>query len=299
MAPGPLLATVVYAVTGETAAGLAGCSNDQLMGIISAGLRMESGSAWIQLAAVREFAARHPGTRLDDEFAADELADELHVTPLSAKEQMDYACTVTTRLPKTFAALGAGRIHPVHVRIIEDETHILTEEDAAKADRSWPGRHREDVRGAAIGGAQAGPSAGPRRGGSARRPPAARRTCAGSGRPPAMPAWWPGSCRRLRCSRLGSMWSSGRWTCAPRGCQAPWRSCGSRPTSICCKNATAATSPPFPATPTPAARTSPRRKATHPTYPGRPAARSGPGTAPGTGPATGPSLAALVTITIP
>src|SRR3984885_2368655 len=35
MAPGPLLATVVEAVTGQDGAGLAGCSDDQLLGIIS------------------------------------------------------------------------------------------------------------------------------------------------------------------------------------------------------------------------------------------------------------------------
>ena len=38
-------------------------------------------------------------------------------------------------LPATFAALGAGQIHPVHLRIIEDETRILSDADAAKADQ--------------------------------------------------------------------------------------------------------------------------------------------------------------------
>ena len=42
MAPGPLLATVVHTVTGPDGAGLAGCSDDQLMGIISAAWRQES-----------------------------------------------------------------------------------------------------------------------------------------------------------------------------------------------------------------------------------------------------------------
>jgi hypothetical protein len=36
MAPGALLATVVDTVTGEDGSGLAGCSDDQLTGIISA-----------------------------------------------------------------------------------------------------------------------------------------------------------------------------------------------------------------------------------------------------------------------
>jgi hypothetical protein len=59
---------------------------------------------------------------------------ELHLTPASAAGQMHYADTVATRLPKTFAALAAGQIHPVHVRIIEDETRVLSDDDAARAD---------------------------------------------------------------------------------------------------------------------------------------------------------------------
>jgi hypothetical protein len=45
MAPGPLLAEVVHAVTGEDGAGLAGLADDQLIGIISAARRMESRAA--------------------------------------------------------------------------------------------------------------------------------------------------------------------------------------------------------------------------------------------------------------
>jgi hypothetical protein len=41
---------------------------------------------------------------------------------------------VTRRLPVTFAALGAGKLDPVHVKIIEEVTRILSDEDAAVAD---------------------------------------------------------------------------------------------------------------------------------------------------------------------
>jgi Domain of unknown function (DUF222) len=41
---------------------------------------------------------------------------------------------VAERLPRTLAALSAGRIQPYHVRIIAEETSILSDEDAAKAD---------------------------------------------------------------------------------------------------------------------------------------------------------------------
>jgi hypothetical protein len=138
MAPGPLLAAVVHALTGDDGAGLSALSDDQLMGIIAATQRLESRVAWTQMAAVRELAARRPGSgsgRLS-EFAADELADELHLTWQSASGQIDYVCAVAQRLPSTFAALAAGRIHPVHVRIIEDETSILSPENAAKADET-------------------------------------------------------------------------------------------------------------------------------------------------------------------
>ena len=140
MAPGPLLAAVVDTVTGPDGAGLGGCSDDQLVGIISAARRMESRAAWTQMAAVKEFAARHAGSRPGDEFAPEELAFELHLTPQSAAGQMDYASAVAARLPRTFAALAAGRIHPVHVRIVEDETRFLSEVDAARADAVLSGR---------------------------------------------------------------------------------------------------------------------------------------------------------------
>ena len=138
MAPGALLGTVVHAVTGEDGRGLAGCSDDQLVGIISAAQRLQSRNAWTMMAAMAEFAARRPSVRgpggSQAEFAADELAGELHLSPASAAEQIGFAGTVARRLPRTFAALAAGQIHPVHVRIIEEETRFLGDEDAARAD---------------------------------------------------------------------------------------------------------------------------------------------------------------------
>jgi Domain of unknown function (DUF222) len=134
MAPDPLLATVIDTLAGEDGQGLAGLSDDQLIGVIAAVRRLESRAAWYLMAAVREFAARRADEPAIAEFAGAELAAELHLTGASAAAQMDYAATVTSRLPATFAALRAGTIHPVHVRIIEDETRILSAEDAAKAD---------------------------------------------------------------------------------------------------------------------------------------------------------------------
>jgi hypothetical protein len=149
MEPGPLLATVVSAVTGDDAQGLNGLSDDQLTGIISASLRLESRATWNRLAAMAEFAARRPASRDKgiratgapapgadgiSVFAADELAGVLNRTWQSTAGELSYAKSVTERLPCTFAALAAGRIHPVHLQIIEDETRFLKPEDAARAD---------------------------------------------------------------------------------------------------------------------------------------------------------------------
>ena len=78
---------------------------------------------------------RSPGR----EFAADQLACELHLTSRSAAVQLDYATTVAARLPRCLAALHAGLLHPVHLRIIEEETQILSAEDAATADAALAG----------------------------------------------------------------------------------------------------------------------------------------------------------------
>ena len=141
MAPGPLLGTVLHTVIGEDGAGLPGLSDDQLIGVLSGGRRMEAWTAWVQLAAMRELARRRPAVEPGDsgragfsDFAADELMGEFHLTLEAATAQIGYACTVADRLPRTFAALAAGQIHPVAVKIIEDETRYLSAKNVAKAD---------------------------------------------------------------------------------------------------------------------------------------------------------------------
>jgi Domain of unknown function (DUF222) len=254
MTPGPLLAAVVDTVAGRDGSGLAGCSDEQLMGIISAGRRMAARGEWTSMAAIAEYAARHAGSRPADEFAPVELGFELHLTPQSAAERMQFSSAVAARLPATFAALGAGQIHPVHVRIIEDETCLLSAEDAARADEilagQAPGMTYGELRYAAHKLVlKLDPEAARKRKEAARR----KRTCAGSGSTPATPAWWPASCRRMRCWPRGSTSSSAPWTCAQPACRAPCRSCACGPTSTCCKNAIAATSLPSPMAPAPPA----------------------------------------------
>jgi hypothetical protein len=137
MTPGPLLAAILSAAAGEDGKGLAGLSDNQLIGFLSGARRMESLAAWTQMAALTELAGRRPAKGDPagvSEFAADEVASVFRLTWQAAAGQIGYARDVATRLPGTFAALAAGKIHPVHVRIIEDETSILSAADAAAAD---------------------------------------------------------------------------------------------------------------------------------------------------------------------
>ena len=139
MPPDPLLATIIDAVTGPDGPGAGTLSDDQLIGVIAAVRRLESRVAWYALTAVAEFAARWGGEVAGAEFAADQLACELHLTSRSAAVQLDYATAVAARLPRCLAALFAGLLHPVHLRIIEEETQILSAEDAAAADAALAG----------------------------------------------------------------------------------------------------------------------------------------------------------------
>src|ERR1700733_8186745 len=76
MAPGPLLAMVLDTAAGPDGTGLAGLSDDQLIGFLSGTRRMESRLAWAKMAALAEFASR---PRRSD-FAADEIAAAFHLT---------------------------------------------------------------------------------------------------------------------------------------------------------------------------------------------------------------------------
>ena len=142
MAPGPLLGTVLHTVIGEDGSGLPGLSDDQLIGVLSGGKRMEAWTAWVQLAALRELARRRPAVEPADtgragfsDFAADELMGQFHLSRESATGQIAYACNVADRLPLTLAALAAGQIHPVAVKIIDDETAFLSAKNVAEADK--------------------------------------------------------------------------------------------------------------------------------------------------------------------
>jgi len=105
MPPDPLLATIIDTVLGEDGKGLAGLSDDQLTGIIAAIRRLESRAAWYLMTAVAEFTARNSDEPCAAEFAADQLACELHLTNASAGQ---------SGVPADVA--GFGLVHPADAR---------------------------------------------------------------------------------------------------------------------------------------------------------------------------------------
>jgi hypothetical protein len=317
MAPGPLLATVVHTVAGEDGSGLAGCSDDQLMGIISAARRQQSRDEWTVMAAIGEF-ARRAGPGVEGEFAADELAAELHMSQQGAAGQMDFATEVAKRLPATFAALAAGQIHPVHLRIIEEATRFLSDADAAKADAflaaAAPGMTFGELRYAARKLVlKLDPDTARKRKEAARREAHVRRFQEESGNAgmvarelpsdEVLASWQhveqraldlraagvPGTLQDLRVRAYLDLLQERDSRAAP---EEPAASGGAAPDQPVPDQPPPDQPPPDTGPPGPGGSPGARNG------PGGPHGPGGPG-GPGPGPAAGPSLAALVTITIP
>src|SRR5271170_5892886 len=137
-APGPGLARMLSATVGGDGAGLGGLADDELLDVIAGGRRMASWSTWVELAAMAEYAGRHPAGKGEPgpfaRGAADEIGFATRMAWTSAATRMAFGTGTATRLPATFAALRNGTIDPVHAKIIEEYTAILSLEDAAKAD---------------------------------------------------------------------------------------------------------------------------------------------------------------------
>ena len=142
MRPGPVLA----ALTEQAAGGLGRLTDSQVVGAMSAARRLAARAAWLELTAVAEFTRRReaqladatargvPRGCRDGEFPDAELGMELVTSPNAARDTMDLALDLETRLPRTWAALGAGLIDADRARLIWRPTRHLTDADAARAD---------------------------------------------------------------------------------------------------------------------------------------------------------------------
>jgi hypothetical protein len=142
MRPGPVLS----ALTEQAAGDLGRLSDSQVLGAMSAARRLAARAAWLELAAVAEFTRRReaqladaaarkvPRGCRDGEFPDAELGMELVTSPGAARDQMDLATDLPTRLPRTWAALGGGLIDEYRARLIWRPTRCLSDADAARAD---------------------------------------------------------------------------------------------------------------------------------------------------------------------
>jgi hypothetical protein len=142
MRPGPVLS----ALTEQAAGDLHRLTDNQVVGAMSAARRLAARAAYLELTAVAEFTRRRdaqyqdakargvPRGCRDGEFPDAELGMELVTSQNAARDTMDQAGDLQTRLPRTWAALGAGLIDEYRARLIWRPTRSLTDADAARAD---------------------------------------------------------------------------------------------------------------------------------------------------------------------
>jgi len=140
--PGPLLAALTERAAGDPAR----LGDNELLGAVAAARRLAARAEYLELTAVAEFTRRReaqlqaataagvpPGQR-DGEFAGAELGMELVTSGNAARDTMDMATDLETRLPKTREALAAGVIDGYRARLIWKPTRCLSDDDAAYAD---------------------------------------------------------------------------------------------------------------------------------------------------------------------
>jgi hypothetical protein len=142
MRPGPILA----ALTEQAAGGLDRLTDNQVLGAMSAASRLAARAEYLRLTAVAEFTRRReaqyedatargvPRGCRDGEFPDAELGMELVTSQNAARDTMDLAGDLPTRLPRTWAAMAAGLIDEYRARLIWRPTRHLTDADAARAD---------------------------------------------------------------------------------------------------------------------------------------------------------------------
>ena len=135
MTLGPLLGPILGVAPGDDGEGFAGLQDDALVGFLSTGQRMESWQAWARMRALVEFGSR---VRRKD-FAADHISMALNLSWMQVAGDIAYATAVARRLPLCFAALRDGKLRPFDLKIIEEATRPLSDEDAAKADAELAG----------------------------------------------------------------------------------------------------------------------------------------------------------------
>jgi Domain of unknown function (DUF222) len=147
MAPGVDLAVLI------TAGQRADLSDREVVEHVKAWERLISWATAGQINMLMEFARRRgadpvaaPGAggngNMDvDEFAADEIALALTLSPVTAQRRLGLAVTTSQRLPAALDALAEGRIDVARLNTIHDETEDLSDDEAAALAREILDNH--------------------------------------------------------------------------------------------------------------------------------------------------------------
>ena len=140
--PGQLLAGLTETVVRDVAR----LSDDELIGVLQGTRRQIAREQYKQVLVTAEFGRRRQAAFQDAAargvpvgcrpggFPGEELAIELVTTRAEAGHRIDDAIDLTTRLPKTLAAMAAGQIDETRAGWIAMYTRSLTPADAARAD---------------------------------------------------------------------------------------------------------------------------------------------------------------------
>ena len=155
--PGPVLASL----TAQAVAGAGSLTDEELIGVLQAAQRMANHAAYQQTVVIAEFARRRQGEFeaakasgvpvgcRDGEFPGEELAMELLTTRGDAGARIDAAVELTTRLPRTLAAMAAGAVDLPRACTIAFHTRAMTDPDAAQADEvlaaAAPGKRHDQL----------------------------------------------------------------------------------------------------------------------------------------------------------
>lgn len=106
-------------------------------GVLSAVAAVERAISWLQAVQLRllgEFARRRPGYLglpgdPSDEFAGEEVAAVLKLSPRAGHNRLEWAVDASSRLPRTLAATEAGAVSYAQLRVIAEETVHLSPDD--------------------------------------------------------------------------------------------------------------------------------------------------------------------------
>lgn len=100
-------------------------SDDGVLSVIAATEKALSWLQAVQLRALAEFNQR----RQTDEFAGEEIAAVLTLSPRTGINRLDWAIEVSRRLPRALAAMESGSVSYAQLRVMAEETLHLPLED--------------------------------------------------------------------------------------------------------------------------------------------------------------------------